>query len=192
MSEVTATVLPPDVEDTPSPPLQRAVDFWCMQLIRSDDRLDPQDRQRTKLAAELRPILKIVYQQANLERPETCPCTSEKPLKDLLARLDHVVGIGPERVNDLFLSILDHGQRQLGWRLPEAPPTRLRLPRELPLLTPDTFVGLTSLDQLQDALDAAIGNPPSCGAQRHGPARSSTPPLYRARCCARTCSWPCS
>jgi integrase len=135
--------------------LSVAVTYWRERLFGEADPQaqsgDPPGR-RARLAELLEPVVRVLYPGAKAKAPEACPLSDRQSVRKTLSALDAIVGADPVHTNELLLRIVEHGEKRLGWRLPEAIDTVLRLPRELPLLTPQEVVGLTGLARLEEAL----------------------------------------
>lgn len=143
--------------------LRRAVQFWAERLTREDGAPGHALR-RSALEAQLAAILRPLYLDSALDKPEICPVQTQERLRRALRALDEVVGVAAEAVNALVLRILEHGQSALGWFVPEPVDVLLRLPRELPVLVEADFVGLAALKRLETGLDAAVNRLPSWSA----------------------------
>lgn len=155
-------------QGTPLPSrLQQAVRFWTERLSPEAAALG-QALSRPGLETQLAAVLRPLYLFGDLTRPELCPVKSHDHLRRALSALDEVVGVPPERVNALVLSIVEYGQRAFGWCLPAPVDVLLRLPRELPVLVEDDFIALSALTRLETGLEQAASHLSSWG----GPARA--------------------
>jgi hypothetical protein len=138
--------------------LDAAVAYWLPRLRADLAAAEHPGASAPRLGNELRAVLTPLYQAGDLRRPEVCPVQTPAAWPKTLDALEQVAGLPPDRVNALALRILDHGRRVLGWKLPAGLTTTLRLPRELPVLVADDFVGLTALQALEQARAMGIGS----------------------------------
>ena len=147
--------------------LSLAVAFWRERLFGAAEtpaEATGSSGHRARHMELLAPVIRILYPGAKAKVPQSCPFSDRQSLRSALGRLDDIVGVDPEHSNELLLRLVVYGKKSFGWRLPEAIDTVLRLPREVPLITPQEIVGLTGLARLERALAASFVYPEALSA----------------------------